>query len=616
MPFGAEVQDDGRVRFSLWAPAAGRVEFCLEQQGGEVLLPMSARRDGWFGLVTDRAAAGSRYRFRIDAGLRVPDPASRYQPEDIHGPSQVTDPCRFQWRDTAWRGRPWEETVFYELHVGTFSPTGTFAGIEERLDHLLELGITAIELMPLADFPGRRNWGYDGALLFAPDSSYGTPDELKSLVQSAHLKGLMVFLDVVYNHFGPEGNYLHTYAPQFFTGRHHTPWGAAINFDGPDSGPVREFFIHNALYWLEEFHLDGLRLDAVQEIRDDSSTHILEALAAAVQAGPGRERSVHLVLENDANTARYLAREPDGRPRGFTAQWNDDLHHSLHCLLTDESDGYYADYAEHPLRHLGRCLAEGFAYQGEASLFRQGAPRGEPSGMLPATAFVSCLQNHDHVGNRALGERLGTQLEEAPLRAALALVLLAPAPPLLFMGEEFAARSPFLFFCDFGAELADAVREGRRGEFARFEYFADPAARESLPDPNDPATFEHSRLDWACLTEPGYRDRLAFYRRLLHLRREQLVPRLAGMRGGGEFHLLGETGLRLRWCLGDGSVLSLLANLGSEPTLLHAGDLPSGDILFVHPTGLESELETRLLPPWSVVWWLREKAADQPPVGW
>ncbi len=315
---------------------------------------------------------GSCYRFRIDGGLRVSDPASRYNPADVHGPSQVIDPCEFDWEDEGWRGRPWSEAVIYELHVGTFTLAGTFAGVKDRLDYLVDLGVTAIELMPVADFPGARNWGYDGVLPFAPESSYGHPEELKDLVQTAHQKGLMVFLDVVYNHFGPEGNYLHIYTPQFFSKRHSTPWGAAINFDGPGSRVVRDFFIHNALYWLTEYHFDGLRLDAVHAILDGSDPDILLELAEAVHRGPGKERHLHLVLENDQNAAHYF-------DRGYRAQWNDDIHHALHVLLTGETDGYYQDYADRPVGYIGRCLTEGFAYQGEPSSYRGGVPRGELS---------------------------------------------------------------------------------------------------------------------------------------------------------------------------------------------------------------------------------------------
>src|SRR5215472_4525736 len=323
MPFGAEVLADGSVRFRLWAPSANSVDLCLEDgaRGSYPLLPLD---NGWFERISSEAHAGSLYRFQIDHKTEVPDPASRFQPEDVHGPSAVVDPTAVSWNDDNWRGRPWEQAVIYELHVGAFTPEGTFQGVEQKLDYLRDLGVTAVELMPLADFPGRRNWGYDGVLPFAPDSSYGRPDDLKQLIQAAHSRGLMVFLDVVYNHFGPEGNYLHLYAPQFFTDRHHTPWGAAINFDGRDSRPVRDFFIHNALYWLEEYHFDGLRLDAVHAIIDDSEPDILTELAQTVRERFGTDRFVHLVVENVDNNVRYLSRDPGGAVQLYDAQWNDD----------------------------------------------------------------------------------------------------------------------------------------------------------------------------------------------------------------------------------------------------------------------------------------------------
>jgi len=606
MPFGAQLQADGRVRFRLWAPAANQVEICLEENVGGSILSLSDEPGGWFGLVTDRAAVGSRYRYRIDGGLRVPAPASRFQPEDVHGPSQVIDPRRWQWTDTDWRGRPWEEAVLYELHVGAFSPQGDFSAVTRRLDYLAELGITASELMPVADFHGTRNWGYDGVLPFAPDSSYGRPEDLKDLIQSAHRKGLMVFLDVVYNHFGPEGNFLHHYAPRFFTERHHTPWGEAIDFDGPGSETVRSFFIHNALYWLEEYHFDGLRLDAVDAIRDDSTPDFLDELATAVRHGPGRERHVHLVLENDDNAARYLVRDRDGHPRHYTAQWNDDLHHALHILLTGEADGCYGDFKDRPVRYLGRCLAQGFGYQGEPSAYRGGAGRGEPSRSLPPTAFVSFLQNHDQAGNRPFGERIHDLTDPERLRAAIALLLLAPAPPLLLMGEEFAAARPFQFFCDFGPELAAAVSAGRRRGFACFEGFAKLIEHRALSHPNDPNTFDLSKLDWECLDAAPHADWLGFYRNLLAFRFDQIVPRLAGMQGNaGTFRLIRAQGLWIQWRLGDGSLLILLANLGGSSLPLTAADLPAGKPFYTYPPDLTIDSTTDRLPPWCVAWFLQ-----------
>jgi len=601
MPFGAELLGDGTARFRLWAPSAKKVELCLSTGSAEERVPLDAGADGWCQAVLP-AAAGARYRYRIDDRIDVPDPASRFQPDDVHGHSELIDPCAYVWGDADWRGRPWEEAVLYELHVGSFTPEGTYAGVRRRLEHLRDLGVTAIELMPLADFPGRRNWGYDGALLYAPDAQYGRPEELKALVDAAHRLGLMVFLDVVYNHFGPEGNYLSLYAGPFFTERHHTPWGAAINFDGPDSRTVRDFYVHNALYWLEEYHFDGLRLDAVHAIRDDSVPDILSELADAVARGPGRERHVHLVLENDKNEARYLARDA-GRPF-YAAQWNDDIHHAMHVIATGESGGYYVDYADAPLKHLGRCLTEGFAYQGDPSPFRDGAPRGEPSADLPPAAFVSFLQNHDQIGNRAFGERIMALAPPERVLALSAILLLAPSPPMLFMGQEWGARSPFPFFCDFGPELAQAVTEGRRREFARFPEFSDPRARERIPDPSDPATFALAVLDWDALQERQAQEWVAWHAALLRVRREEIVPRLAGMGGrAGRYVLHGAHGLQAEWTLGDGARLGLLANLGDA--LLEPAPEPAGRIIYKYAAGAPQAWIEGSLAPWAVIWTLQ-----------
>ncbi|MDY6908576.1 MAG: malto-oligosyltrehalose trehalohydrolase [Thermodesulfobacteriota bacterium] len=614
MPFGAEALEGGGVRFRLWAPDARSVELHLEASPQmKAPLPMTAQGDGWYERVLAEAGPGTRYRFRIDGDLLVPDPASRHQPEGVHGPSEVIDPEAFEWDDAAWTGRPWNEAVFYELHVGTFTPGGTFRSACHRLNHLTELGVTAVELMPVADFPGRRNWGYDGVLPFAPARAYGRPDDLKHLVQEAHRRGLMVFLDVVYNHFGPEGNYLHTYARSaFFTTRYRTPWGAAINFDGPGSRTVRDFFIQNALYWLEEFRFDGLRLDAVHAIRDRSRPDFLEELAQAVRNGPGRHRRIHLVLENDDNAARYLQRDPEGRPVHYTAQWNDDIHHACHVLLTGETEGYYADYADEATRHLARCLAEGFAYQGEPSPYRGGRKRGEPSEHLPPEAFVSFLQNHDQVGNRAFGDRLQLLAEDRAIRAALAVVLLAPAPPLLFMGEEFGCRRPFPFFCDFGPELAANVTRGRRKEFERFPAFRDPAARAAIPDPNAEATFASAVLDWAEAETGGGRSRRDWIRRLLALRRDEIVP-LLPLLGGRSGSIVGvsKTALAVRWRGDDGTTLALAANLGPDPAAALAPeateprfpDDPDSRPLFTFPEPDPEAPSAPVLGAWSVVWW-------------
>jgi malto-oligosyltrehalose trehalohydrolase len=564
LPCGAELTSGG-VRFRLWAPRAQTVLLRLEpaEQGG---IAMSREPGGWFSLSTTAARAGARYRYVVD-GAAYPDPASRYQPEGVHGPSEVVDPTAYEWTDAAWRGRPWEEIVVYELHLGTFSESGDYAGAIEHLDHLVELGATAVELMPLAAFPGGRDWGYDGVFLYAPAAQYGPPDALKRLVEACHARGLAVFLDVVYNHFGPEGNYLPAIAPDFFTDRHNTPWGAAINFGGPHSRPVRDFFIGNALYWLEEFHFDGLRFDAVHAIVDDSDPDIISEIAQTIRRRI-TGRHIHLVLENDRNQTRYL-RRVNGRTSGYDAQWDDDLHHALHVLVTGDGSGYYVDYAAEPAKSLGRALAEGLAYQGEPSPFRGGRARGEPSDGLPATAFVGFLQNHDQIGNTPFGTRIAARVEDAVLHAAVAIVLLSPQIPLLFMGEEWASQRPFAFFCDFEPGLREAVREGRRREFAGFPDFADETARDRVPDPTALSTFLMSRLDWTeAKTEPHVRW-LERYRRLLELRRTEIVPRLAGMPGGGgAYDVLGPRAVAVGWPLGDGSRLLLLANFAAGPVPL------------------------------------------------
>ncbi len=573
LPFGAETTSCG-TRFRLWAPRAKSTSLQLEA-GKSAAMPMERETGGWFSLTTGDAGPGSRYRYLVD-GNAFPDPASRRQPEGVHGPSEVIDPAAYDWRDVEWRGRPWEEIVIYELHLGTFSGSGDFAGAIRHLDHIVELGATAVELMPIAEFPGRRDWGYDGVFLYAPASPYGRPEELKQLVEACHARGLAIFLDVVYNHFGPEGNYLPAIAPCFFTDRHHTPWGAAIDFVGPDSRPVRDFFIDNALYWLVEFHIDGLRLDAVHAIFDESEPDIVSEIAQTIRRRI-TDREIHLILENDLNQAHYLQRT-GGRVRGYNAQWDDDLHHILHVLVTGDTSGYYADYAGETARHLGRALAEGLAYQGELSQFRDGKPRGEPSGELPATAFVGFLQNHDQIGNHPFGTRISMRAGEAELHAAVAIVLLSPQIPLLFMGEEWASLRPFAFFCDFEPGLRDAVREGRRREFAHFPNFQDEAARNCIPDPTASFSFDMSQLDWAEQGQEPHVSWLARYRRLLDLRMREIVPRLPGMPSfAGTYRVLGEKAVIVEWRLGDGSRLALLANFANSPVF---GSLPEGRLVY------------------------------------
>uniref|UniRef100_UPI0038B640B0 malto-oligosyltrehalose trehalohydrolase n=1 Tax=Stutzerimonas azotifigens TaxID=291995 RepID=UPI0038B640B0 len=573
---GPLLLDQTNTRFRLWAPDAQRVDLRLEEGP---TLAMQAGEDGWYS-VDAACGPGTRYRFRIDDELDVPDPASRAQAEDVHSASLVVDPGAYRWQHPDWRGRPWHETVLYELHVGLL---GGYKGVAARLPALAELGVTAIELMPLAEFPGERNWGYDGVLPYAPEAAYGSPDELKQLIDTAHDLGLMVFIDVVYNHFGPDGNYLGRYAKHFFRHDQQTPWGDAIDFRRRE---VRDYFIDNALMWLLEYRFDGLRMDAVHAIPDRTFlTELAERVHQEVEPG----RHVHLVLENEDNRASLLT-------QGFTAQWNDDGHNVLHVLLTDESQGYYGDYHKASTDKLVRFLGEGFIYQGHQT--RRGHARGEPSAHLPTTAFVLFLQNHDQTGNRAFGDRLVTLADPDALRAATAVLLLGPMIPLLFMGEEWGARQPFLFFTSHHGELADAVREGRRSEFAEFAEFADEQMRERIPDPNALTTFEDSRPDFTSASEPGHGEWLALYRELLDLRRERIVPRLQGTRFAGA-QALGEGAAQARWTLGDGSTLHLALNLGRDAVKVR---LPDAEPL--HASRPTDALAAGALPPGTAVFHL------------
>ncbi len=561
---GPELRSDGTTRFRVWAPS---VEGLSLRLAGNTL-SMQACPAGWFELDAP-AGAGAAYSFVLPDGLTVPDPASRAQLDDVHGPSLLVDASRYVWRCTAWCNRPWHEAVIYELHPGLM---GGFAGVRARLAALAALGVTAIELMPIADFPGRRNWGYDGVLPFAPDHAYGSPDDLRALVDAAHEHGLMVFLDVVYNHFGPDGAYLHAYAKTFFDEGVHTPWGAAIDFKKPE---VRAFFVQNALMWVNEYRIDGLRFDAVHAI---SPAAFLPELAAAIR--DGADHPVHLVLEHEGNRSSLL-RGPEAKL--FDAQWADDWHHCLHVLLTGESEGYYESFQD-PARQLARAMAEGFVYQGEVSPHHR-EPRGEPSADLPPTAFVICLQNHDQIGNRALGERLAQLADPQALAAATTLLLLSPSIPLLFMAEEYGDRTPFLFFTDHNAELAELVREGRRREFAHFAAFQDPSRRAQIPDPNAASTFEASVPAGGA---PGNAV-LDLHRRLLALRHAHVVPGIPGCRSEGA-EAIGVHAVCGGWRLGTGGRLTLAANFGKEPVALAT---PAGRLLFTSgPTPSDG-----LLPP-------------------
>ncbi len=583
--FGARLTADG-TSFRLWAPAAKRVDLLLEKPQ-----PLRRGEDGWFCADLTGVKAGVRYKFRIDDEIDVPDPASAFQPDDVSGPSEVIDHASYRWRATDWRGRPWQETVAIETHVGTFTPEGTCRAMIGKLDHLVATGITALELMPLADFAGQRNWGYDGVLWYAPDSVYGRPDDLKALIDEAHLRGLMVFLDVVYNHFGPEGNYLGRYAPGFFM-EAQTPWGSAIDYRVPQ---VRAFAIENALYWLREYRFDGLRLDAVHAIPELGEISMLHDLSVAVgKLAAETRRHIHLVLENDDNSASALDAGQDP-PRGkYRAQWNDDYHHAWHVWLTGETQGYYRDYTTSPMADVARALASGFVYQGEASAHRGGQLRGEPSGELHPTAFVNFLQNHDQIGNRALGDRLESNVSASAIEAALAITLLAPMVPMLFMGEEWGSKAPFPFFCDFEGDLAEAVRNGRRKEFAGvYAKYGD-----EIPDPLDPLTFQSAMLDWQSLNEQAGRKRFALVQSLLAIRRREIVPRLAGTTFGGA-HAKDSDLLTADWRMGDGATLRLLANLSAGEIAREQSETTGTPIWGDETSGL--------VPPWSVFWRLEAR---------
>ena len=582
MDHGATLLGDGWARFRVWAPSVDSLRIVLD--GGEPQ-PMQREIADWF-CAELPATAGTQYQFVLPDGLQVPDPTSRRQVRGVHGASVVVDPHSYVWQNTRWQTPPWPETVVYELHPGSM---GGFAGVTERLKFLASVGVTAIELMPIAEFPGRHNWGYDGVLPYAPDSAYGTPDELKRLIDTAHGLGLMVFLDVVYNHFGPDGAYIHIYAKSFFTEDFHTPWGAGIDFRRQ---VVQDYFIHNALYWLREFRVDGLRFDALGAIEPQE---FLAHLAARIRAGVEPGRRVHLVMEHEYNAAKLLR-------GGFDAQWTDDVHHAFHVLLTGEVAGYYEDF-EDATSLLARSLRDGFAFQGEVSK-HSGKPRGESSTDLPTTCFVAFIQNHDQIGNRAVGDRLTATVPARKLRAARAFVLLSPFIPLIFMGEEWATKTPFQFFTDHHDQLADLVRTGRRSEFGAF--FGDDVAAV-VPDPNHIDTFRASCLDFAEAEQAGYRDELAWTRHLLELRRAHINPRNSNTHSSAA-HVLGSGAVLGAWTMDDGSVLRIALNLGTAVAPLQACSLP---ILYASDDAAAHVRENNL-PPDSIVVWLSALHDDAP----
>jgi maltooligosyltrehalose trehalohydrolase len=581
LPVGAEPISGagGGVHFRVWAPVRQRVEVVFEGDGAEGAegagpsgpAVLTREPDGYFSGEIPGAAVGTRYRFRLDGEGPFPDPASRFQPEGPHGPSQVVDPAAFDWKDQLWQGVDPQAAVVYEMHVGTFTREGTWRAAMAELAELAALGITILEIMPVADFPGKFGWGYDGVGLFAPTRLYGEPDDFRRFVDRAHAAGLGVILDVVYNHLGPDGNYLPQFTPAYFSERHKTDWGVAINFDGPGASGVRELYLANARYWIEEYHLDGLRLDATQDIHDDSPDPILAGIAREVrQAGVrlGRTRGTYLVAENEPQQTR-LVRPPEAGGYGLDALWNDDFHHSAYVALTGHSEAYYTDYCGSP-QELVSAAKYGYLYQGQRYTWQQ-ARRGSPGLGLPPWAFVSFLENHDQVANSLRGERLQARTSPGRHRAMTALLLLGPATPMLFQGQEFAASAPFVYFADHEPDLARLVRAGRHEFLAQFPSLDSEEARGAVPDPDAAETFELCKLDLG--ERLAHAAAYTLHKDLLRLRREDPVLARRGRIDGA---VLGEASFLLRF-FGDageagdaGDDRLLIVNLGNDQHLTPA----------------------------------------------
>jgi malto-oligosyltrehalose trehalohydrolase len=576
LPFGAELLDEGGVRFRFFAPAADTVKLAIE---GRDALPMQADGHGWHALDVADAGAGVRYRYVLPDGTAVPDPVSRFQPEDVAGPSEVIDPGAYAWHGSEWRGRPWHEAVLYELHVGTFTPEGTFRAAMAKLDHIAALGVTGIELMTISDFAGTRNWGYDTVLLYAPDSAYGRPEDLKAFVDAAHARGLMVILDVVYNHFGPEGNYLPMYFPQILSRAHQTAWGPALNFDGECSGEARELVLQNAVFWLDEYNVDGLRLDATHAIIDNGPRHLLDELAERVHAYAG-DRHVPLILENENNIARQLRRGGEGACECYTAQWNHDIDHLLGAGFMGAMQERKQDDKGETDR-LGKALSEGFVIAAQ-----ENKEEYEAGCHVPPNAFVGFLQSHDLIGNRIFGERVTSLLPREVVRALVAVILLAPQAPMLFMGEEWGATSPFPYFCDFHGDLSVAVQKGRREQISKLPGVSQEDL-DKAPDPQAESTFRSAQLRWEEVEEPRHREWIELY----------------GISGRcGTFEVNGPGGLCIEWKFAGGRKLHLAANLWHEA---RGGFGPRhGDVLWLEG----EERGDGELGPWTVRWSVESSA--------
>lgn len=564
--WGSEFVTDSTVRFRLWAP--GQESLSLRLNGEEQ--PMNAVDDGWFEYEATGVSPGAEYQYVLADGMAVPDPASRAQKADVNGPSLVVDPNQYAWQNTGWQGRPWEETVVYEMHFGTFTPEGTYQAAIEKLPYLAELGITMIEVLPVSQFGGNRGWGYDGVLLYAPHSAYGTPDDFKAFIDAAHGYGLSVVLDIVLNHFGPEGNYLPLLAPAFFHKERMTPWGPGIAYD---VDAARRYIVEAPLYWLKEYRLDGLRFDAIDHIDDISEKHVLTEIAERIRAEI-TDRPIHLTTEDSRNITSLHPRNDAGDAPLFTAEWNDDFHNAIHVFATGETHAYYEDFAGEPEKHVARTLAEGFAYQGEMSQ-HAGAKRGVDSTGQPPVAFVDFIQNHDQTGNRAHGDRLIELAGAERTKVLLATLLLSPHIPLLFMGEEYGETNPFQFFTDFHGELAKAVREGRAKEF-KGHHGHDG---EDVPDPNAEQTFLRSKLDWNRRSGEQGKAWLALTRHLLELRQQHIVPLLATAKGAGRVVETAPGLVAVSWAFEKGT-LSMALNIGDS-----AQPLPNfpGETIFAWP---------------------------------
>src|SRR3984893_16794574 len=553
---GAELHGGG-VSFRTWTTGKKNVSIVVFGEDESVVreLPMEREATGYYSAIDSLSSPGTLYKYRLD-GVSVPDVASRFQPLGVHGPSQVIDGHSFLWRDSGWKAPALHELIIYELHVGTFTQEGTFTAIADRFEHLKGIGVNVIELMPIADFAGDRNWGYDCVSLYAPSRAYGKPDDLRTLVNAAHEAGLAVILDVVYNHLGPDGNYMGVYSDHYFNASHHTPWGAAFNLDGPDATPVRRHFAENPIYWINEFHLDGFRLDATHVISDDSPKHLIQEIAEKVQA-----LGALVICEDPRNERKLLlSREQGGY--GCDAVWADDFHHVVRVQMTEESEGYMG-YFKGSMEELLKTVREGWLFTGE--LQKDGIPRGTTGADIEPEHFIHCISNHDQVGNRAFGERLNQMVSPAAYRAASAFLLTEPYTPMFFMGQEWASSSPFLYFTDHHDELGKGVTEGRRKEFSEFSEFKDPSKRALIPDPQAVTTFTKSKLNWAELEQPAHRETLRLYSDFVRFRQANLTDR---RRGRWQVEQVSPTAIAIRYRRHGAGDILIVAQLEANDSIL------------------------------------------------